>query len=348
MAAADARSAQLDAYLKRIGCPRRFSALAATPTDVALVMRCHFTAVPFENLDIMLGRPYELGETAGFCPEGRARGFEGIRPQFSKLVEALRGGFCFEHNALLCWLLCELGLDARLVPSQVNRGEGWLPATHTVVIVRSWQGRDWVADIGFSGFSVPQPLPLPPSDAAAGEAVDIDATAERRRVRLVRLADGALAYEFWCRSANQAFSGHAKVGPFPRWARFVRFEPARAWSAEEFRAALQRVHTPAHDNMFTNYAVAVINRCDRRVSLLNETLSVVEFAGDERVDTPLADGDGEWHAVLQREFGIVLPPREVVHLPSRADRRRRRRALGAGALIAIALAGVAHALGPTQ
>ncbi|EOT1168876.1 arylamine N-acetyltransferase, partial [Cronobacter turicensis] len=46
--------------------------------------RHHTAAIPFENLDVLLGREILLDDDAIFI----------------KLVEAGRGGYCFEQNAL--------------------------------------------------------------------------------------------------------------------------------------------------------------------------------------------------------------------------------------------------------
>lgn len=71
----------LSAYLDRIGYtgPVR----SDRPTLIAL-HRAHLLAIPYENLDIHLGRPLTLDEDR----------------IFAKLVEARRGGWCYEAARL--------------------------------------------------------------------------------------------------------------------------------------------------------------------------------------------------------------------------------------------------------
>ena len=71
----------LDAYLARIG-------LSGQPA-LAEVHRAHVTSIPFENLDPRRGIPVSL------APENLER----------KLVDARRGGYCFEQNLLLATAL---------------------------------------------------------------------------------------------------------------------------------------------------------------------------------------------------------------------------------------------------
>ena len=72
-------------YLARIGCD-----LPARPTAETLrsLHRAHLLTVPFENLDIHMGRPIILDEAAFY----------------RKVVNERRGGFCYELNGLFGWL----------------------------------------------------------------------------------------------------------------------------------------------------------------------------------------------------------------------------------------------------
>jgi len=80
----------LEAYLARIGYagPRAATAEVLTAVHVA-----HAATIPFENLDILLGRTIATGLPA----------------IVRKLVHDRRGGYCFEQNALLGAALRALG-----------------------------------------------------------------------------------------------------------------------------------------------------------------------------------------------------------------------------------------------
>jgi N-hydroxyarylamine O-acetyltransferase len=134
-------SSQLDAYLDRIGLarPRR-------PTADALVRihRAHVDTFPYENLDIQLGRPIRLDETA----------------LFEKLVLGGRGGFCFEQNGLLALALEAMGFTVRRLCGGVgheHRGEeAWF--NHLPLLVTLREGR-YLADAGI-GVGFRDPLPF--------------------------------------------------------------------------------------------------------------------------------------------------------------------------------------------
>src|SRR5579871_5271952 len=80
----------LDAYLARIGFngPRK-----PTLGVFGSLHRLHPDAIPFENLDPLLGRPVSLD----------------LGAVQAKLVGAGRGGYCFEQNALFRAALETLG-----------------------------------------------------------------------------------------------------------------------------------------------------------------------------------------------------------------------------------------------
>jgi N-hydroxyarylamine O-acetyltransferase len=133
----------LDAYCARIGYTGpRDPGLA---TLRALHMR-HVSAVPFENLDVLLGRRISL-DPAVIAEKIIARG---------------RGGYCFEQNTLFAAVLRTLGftvtpLLARVrwqVPAEVRT-----PLTHMVLRVEV-DGRPWLADVGFGAVGSTGPLTL--------------------------------------------------------------------------------------------------------------------------------------------------------------------------------------------
>ena len=125
----------LDAYLGRIG--------AAPDADLAAVHRAHLAAIPFENLDVMLGRGVSVD-----LPDIAA-----------KIVEHGRGGYCYEHALLLAAALERLGYDverrlARIGDPAVQPR----PRSHLVLLVRT--GDDVVlADTGF-GAGLLEPVVL--------------------------------------------------------------------------------------------------------------------------------------------------------------------------------------------
>lgn len=135
----------LDAYLRRIGYegPR-------TPTLATLraLQLHHPRAIPFENLDTLLGRPVRLDLAA----------------LQHKLVASGRGGYCFEQNTLLAHALAALGLKATALAARVvwERPADELRArTHMVLLVEVPEGR-YLCDVGFGGLTPTGPLALAP------------------------------------------------------------------------------------------------------------------------------------------------------------------------------------------
>ena len=131
----------LDRYLNRI---RLAEPPAADADGLVALQRAHRLAIPFENLDVILGRGIAIDREA----------------VFAKLVEANRGGYCFEQDRLFGDALNALGFQARPLLARVWLGAAGPPPprTHTLSLVRI-AGQDWIADAGFGGSYCP-PMPL--------------------------------------------------------------------------------------------------------------------------------------------------------------------------------------------
>ncbi|MEU1006675.1 arylamine N-acetyltransferase family protein [Streptomyces tibetensis] len=129
-------SSQVDAYLRRLGAEH-----PAWPTVDALreLHLRHLRAVPFENLSIHLGEEIVLEE----------------KRLLDKVVGARRGGFCYELNGSFGALLSALGYDVVLLAARVYGDEGRLgiPYDHLALRVRTVDGGDWLADVGFGAHS---------------------------------------------------------------------------------------------------------------------------------------------------------------------------------------------------
>ena len=127
-------------YLNRIRYAGRLDVSARTLRDLH---RAHMFTVPFENLDIPLGRPIVLDEAR----------------LLKKVVDDCRGGFCYELNGAFAALLRALGFHVTMLSAGVARPEGGFdpPFDHMALMVRLEQR--WLADVGF-GDSFTEPLLL--------------------------------------------------------------------------------------------------------------------------------------------------------------------------------------------
>jgi len=140
-------SFDLSAYLARIGLKEP---PAPTAEGLAQLQRAHRLAIPFENLDVILGRGIAIDSAS----------------VFAKLVTAKRGGYCFEQNRLFEDALEALGFVTRPLLARVWLGvEGPPPGrTHTLSLV-TINGQEWIADAGFGGSYAP-PMPLAEGETA--------------------------------------------------------------------------------------------------------------------------------------------------------------------------------------
>ena len=131
----------LDAYLARIDYAGERGASAKT---LRAVHRAHATHIPFENLDILLGKSVllDLGSLQ------------------TKLVRNRRGGYCFEQNALLAAALERLGFPITRLAARVRFGTNEVrPRTHMVLKVDA-DGKSWLCDVGFGGWGLLEPIEL--------------------------------------------------------------------------------------------------------------------------------------------------------------------------------------------
>jgi N-hydroxyarylamine O-acetyltransferase len=130
----------LSAYLDRIGYT---GSTEPTPMSLRSLHRAHMLTVPFENLDIGLGRKIVCEENAFL----------------KKIVDQRRGGFCYELNGAFAALLQELGFNVTLLSARVSREDGSGGPEFDHLALRVDLDEPWLADVGF-GDSFVEPLRL--------------------------------------------------------------------------------------------------------------------------------------------------------------------------------------------
>jgi N-hydroxyarylamine O-acetyltransferase len=134
----------LDAYFARVGYdgPR-------TPTLETLraLHALHPAAIPFEAVDVLLGRGVDLAPAA----------------VDAKLIAGRRGGYCFEHNSLFRRVLAALGFEVEGLIARVRwmapPGAPLGPRSHMALRV-TLEGEPWWVDVGFGGCVLTEPLRL--------------------------------------------------------------------------------------------------------------------------------------------------------------------------------------------
>ncbi len=276
---------RLDAYLTRIG-------LSAPPrpdaAGLAQVQAAHRQAIPFEHLDIPLGRGIDCSADAAFA----------------KLVSGRRGGFCFEHNRLLADMLAALGFTNRVLLARVLLGNPpqLTPRTHCLVLVEI-DSEPWIADAGFGGSYAP-PMRL----ADGQEAMSGDGA--RHRLRHIG-DDGYLPGSWLLERMGPRLATDGRVQSDEAWEAQFAFDTAQVAEAD---LALGSHWAATHPtSRFTNVTVASLCLPDGFASLVDRQLTVWR-KGQEAERSELTEPH-EYREVLARRFGLDLSAEEVAHLP---------------------------------
>ncbi|CAN95485.1 putative N-hydroxyarylamine O-acetyltransferase [Sorangium cellulosum So ce56] len=253
----DSASLDLDAYLARIGYR---GALAATREVLDALHAAHVYSIPFENLDVLLGRPIRLD----------------LASVQAKLVRARRGGYCFEHNTLFAAVLRRLGFKLTTLIARVRfQRSDTGPRSHMLSLVELPEG-PFIADVGFGGPGLLQPLPLVEGE---GHARVLDVIGLRREGSSWVLASraGEVCQDIYAFTLEEHLP--------------IDYEVANHY-------------TSTHpSSLFVNNLIVALPSPEGRVTLRNRELGFWRVDGVERVsvhDDALLD-------VLRERFGLELP-----------------------------------------
>jgi arylamine N-acetyltransferase len=137
----------LDGYFERIDY---HGAVAPTFDVLQDLITAHTRTISFENLDPLLGVPID-----DLSPEALT----------DKLVRRGRGGYCYEHNGLMGYVLEELGFGVRRFGARVvwtlAAGAPVPSQTHTLLVVNLPGGQQpYLVDVGFGGQTPTSPIRL--------------------------------------------------------------------------------------------------------------------------------------------------------------------------------------------
>src|SRR6476646_5410114 len=132
---------RLHDYLRRVGVA---PGLSTTADPLRRLHIAHRESFLFDNVAI------QTGGTISVALDAIER----------KFIDEGSGGYCFEHNTLFAGVLRELGFDPVTLLGRVRRGppERWA-RTHMVLKVPAG-GEIWLADVGFGGLGLIEPIPL--------------------------------------------------------------------------------------------------------------------------------------------------------------------------------------------
>jgi N-hydroxyarylamine O-acetyltransferase len=132
---------RLDDYLRKIGEAPPFDGRGET---LRRVHAAHRETFLFENVTIQKGGGISLV----------------LGDLERKFLDEGCGGYCFEHNTLFAAALNDLGFTVATLLARVRNGppDRWV-RTHMVLRV-TIDGAPWLADVGYGGFGLIEPMPL--------------------------------------------------------------------------------------------------------------------------------------------------------------------------------------------
>lgn len=246
-------------YFERIGWS---GATAPTPDTLGALLRAHNHNVPFENLDVQLGNTLTTK----------------VEDAYDKIVNAGRGGWCYEQNGLFGWALSQIGFDVCRIAASVMRAHRG-PTSHanhlTLLVSLPDDDARWLVDAGFGG-SLLHPILL-----QEGTHYHAPFT-----IGLRQLDD--TFWQFWEGLGEDEFSFDFEAVP-----------------ADE-RAMSVRCHylQTSPESGFVQNLVCQLRRPDSHIVLRGRVFSMVSSEGKPKRVLNSAD---ELVATLRDEFGLIAP-----------------------------------------
>lgn len=245
-------------YLARIGHDQPIS---LTAECLRALHRAHCFSIPFENLDLHLGVPVR-------------NDFPGV---FTKLVTQRRGGYCFEQNGLFAAMLARFGFGVRAAIGRVVMGSDDPRIRGHLMTLVNLGGTVWIADVGFGGYGLIEPLRLTPNEVqvCAGEEWMVSQSHGGFEVNVRRDGD---------------------------WFPLYWFDLATCYSVDV--DLVNHYHQTSSASFFNQNRLIARTKPGERLFLTNDELKTI-WAGVTQ--TRKIASRTEYLAVLDGQFGIRLP-----------------------------------------
>lgn len=234
---------KIRSYMARIGYN---GPLYASLETLRALQRSHVNSVPFENLDIHLGRHIPVD----------------VDHAFDKVVGRRRGGICFELNPLFHQLLVSLGFDAKVVSARILlRDEGTM-FDHIAIVVHL--GGLWLVDVGYG--RQPPVMPIGPTQDAPMSNAD--------GVYHLRLADD----EYVLEGSTARGSFERSYGFHLIWRSLQEFEERAGW----LQTSPDSIFTKAPICSMPSQAGRLTISGFNLISTSNGETTIKRITGDER------------------------------------------------------------------
>ena len=251
----------LDAYFQRIDYSG--DRTASLPTLEAIHI-CHAKAIAFENLSPLLGQPVLLD----------------LPSLQEKLVNAGRGGYCFEQNGLFRSVLIALGFQVTSLAARVLWGVptgAMTPRSHMLLMVHI-DDVPYIADVGFGGSTLPTPIRL---------TSNIDQSTSLEPFRLISAKDSYILQVY--------FAG--------TWQSLYQFDLQPQYPAD-YEISNWYVSTYPKSRFVNSLMVSRLDESSRYTLYDNRfTIHPLNGATEHRLLTTAK----ELRLVLTREFRLTLP-----------------------------------------
>jgi len=259
---------RLHDYLRRVGVE---PGLPPTADTLRRLHIAHREAFLFDNVAI------QTGGTISVALDAIER----------KFIDKGCGGYCFEHNTLFAGVLRELGFDPVTLLGRVRRGppERWA-RTHMVLKVPA-DGEVWLADVGFGGVGLLEPIAL--RDGTVAEQAGLTYALRRDGcVWVLSMRDPSLIQQ----SSHDTILSMADLYEFSE-------DPQTAGDVE-----VANHFTSTHpDSVFRRTLTIQRSTRDGRLVLRGDTLT--RYTGGRAIDEPVAPE--RVRDVARELFGVELP-----------------------------------------
>ncbi len=251
---------EVERYLDRLELPQ---GLPPTIENLKRIQQAHLAHIPYENLDILLGVPLSL---------------DGAK-LYDKMIVRRRGGYCFEVNGLLNWLLLALGYRVTSYASRfVFPGQPPQLRRHRVLRV-DFDGVSYLADAGVRNESPRYALEL-----AEGK-VQSDGICEYRFTRDMRLG-----WVFWQRKEGED------------WRTVFAFEETPQYEVD---FVMPNYYCETHpQSPFIDCPHLSIFPTGGHITIADHTFTVSQ--GDTITERYEIETEEQFSALCREHFGLVL------------------------------------------
>ena len=139
---------QRQMYFERL----QLNSIETTYSGLKVLQEQHMKNIPFENIDIVVGRDIILEK----------------EHLFKKIIENKRGGYCFELNLIYKLLLTSLGFKPKSVMGRVwLRNPKQMPPRNHLALLINLAGKTYLTDVGFGALA-----PRVPMDIHSNEEIE--------------------------------------------------------------------------------------------------------------------------------------------------------------------------------